>query len=111
MNTNYNKFKSSTKKSYAVQAYHRPAHLFGNNANLHHLKLVKNLLDAHRAKAESLEFRKKTLEHQNRINYKNELDRIRRTLEATRAYKPHERLNETLLKREKDLEKLIKDAV
>ena len=44
---------------------------------LHHYKQLRQKLDAHSAKAESIQLRKKWLEAQKRANYQQEYDRIR----------------------------------
>jgi len=44
---------------------------------LHHLETVKKELELRHAKSNSILLRKKLVDHQNKINYTNELDRIR----------------------------------
>jgi hypothetical protein len=56
--------------------------------SLHHLKNLKNALEAHQTKAASILFRKQLLEHQNKANYTNELSRIRGELSRTNL--PHQ---------------------
>ena len=45
--------------------------------SLHYYKHLKNILEAHEAKAKSVKFRKHILERQKVANYQNELDRLR----------------------------------
>jgi len=51
--------------------------------NLLQLKNLKNILEAHQTRAASILFRKNLLEHQNKINYTNEISRIRGELSRT----------------------------
>ena len=44
---------------------------------LHHYKQLRQKLEAHNTKAESIQLRKKWLEAQKRANYQQEYDRIR----------------------------------
>ena len=60
----------------------------GETRSLHHLKNLKNVLEAHQTKAASLLFRRQLLEHQNKVIYTNELSRIRGELSRTNL--PHQ---------------------
>ena len=73
------------KKSYKSNAPYISPNI---NRSLHHLKNLKNVLEAHQTKAASLLVRRQLLEHQNKINYTNELDRIRGELSRTNL--PHQ---------------------
>ena len=48
--------------------------------NLAYYKQVRNILDAHKTKAEHAEFRQKILDHHMKNNYQMEYDRIRSQL-------------------------------
>ena len=47
---------------------------------LHHLENVKKEIELRKAKSNSILLRKKLMEHQNKLNYTSELDRIRGAL-------------------------------
>ena len=51
--------------------------------SLHHCKRTQQTLDAHHTKAQMLEYRKKILEKQQKMNYQNEYDRLRNALTET----------------------------
>ena len=51
--------------------------------NLHYWKRVQHTLDAHHTRAQMLEYRKRILEKQHKMNYQNEYDRLRNALQDT----------------------------
>ena len=51
-----------------------------HNYALNYFKNLKDTLEAHQTKAKSVLFRRKLLEHRDKTNYTNELQRIRREL-------------------------------
>ena len=51
--------------------------------NIHHWKRVQHTLDAHHTRAQLLEYRKRILEKQHKMNYQNEYDRLRNALQET----------------------------
>ena len=51
--------------------------------NLHHWKRVQHTLDAHHTWAQMLEYRKRILEKQHKMNYQNEYDRLRNASQET----------------------------
>lgn len=86
--------------------YYQP--IFSNNLNdlnnsLEYYKHLKTLLEAHETKAKSIIFRKNLIEHQHRINYTNEIDRLRG--EATKTNAPYHHI-EQFYNRIKNLKEL-----
>jgi hypothetical protein len=68
------------KLQHAVK--HKHSHRqFMNNASLHQLKNMKDLLEAYNTKTGLMTFRKKLLEDQTKHNYSMEYDKIRGLLE------------------------------
>ena len=68
--------------------------MYSNNLNdlnnsLHYYKNLKSLLEAHETRAKSILFRKNLLEHQYRINYTNEIQRLRGEASKTNAPYSH----------------------
>lgn len=51
--------------------------LFGLNYSQQYFKNLKDLVEAHQSRSASLLYRKKLKEHQDKINYTNEIQRIR----------------------------------
>jgi hypothetical protein len=51
--------------------------------SLHHWKRTQQTLDAHHTRAQMLEYRKRILEKQQKMNYQNEYDRLRNALQET----------------------------
>jgi hypothetical protein len=70
---------------------------------LQQLKRIKEENDAKQARVESLAFRKKLIQHQDRHNYRNEYDKIRFHLEGKNVANTTTQL---LAKRQAELEKL-----
>ena len=62
------------------------------NNSLEYYKHLKALLEAHETKAKSILFRKNLLEHQYRINYTNEIERLRG--EASKTNAPYHHLDQ-----------------
>lgn len=93
------KMQSKSNKPYVSPSERR---------NLHYLKNLKDVLEAHQTKAASILFRKQLMEHQNKMNYTTELSRIRGELSKTNL--PYQTRQE-LLERKKRLEKLGADIV
>ena len=72
----------------------------------HQLDNLKRELEAKRAKAQSISLRNKMIEHQNKINYINEIDRIRGYLSSYDTRFPIGTIDR-LKKREDELKKLV----
>ena len=70
-----------------------------------HLEHVKKELELRKAKGNSILLRKKLMEHQNKLNYSNELDRVRGYLSQNDSRFPIG-TTERLKKRKDQLEKL-----
>jgi hypothetical protein len=51
--------------------------------SLHHWKRTQQTLDAHHTRAQMLEYRKRILDKQQKMNYQNEYDRLRNALQET----------------------------
>ena len=51
--------------------------------SLHHWKRAQQTLGAHHTRAQMLEYRKRILEKQQKMNYQNEYDRLRNALQET----------------------------
>ena len=51
--------------------------LFGLNYSQQYFKNLKDLVEAHKSRSASLLYRKKLKEHQDKVNYTNEIQRIR----------------------------------
>ena len=67
----------------------------------HYFKHLKNTLEAHRLKAQSINMRNQILERQNRLNYTLELERITGILSQTAPGLRHDSIEQ--LKRRKTL--------
>ena len=74
-----------------------------NKMQLHQIENIKNELEYKKAKAQSTALRNKTLQYRDKINYANELDKIRGYLSDTRL--PMGNI-ERLKRREEELKKL-----
>ena len=72
----------------------------------HQLDNLKRELEAKRAKAQSIALRNKMIEHQNKTNYINEIDRIRGYLSSYDTRFPIGTIDR-LKKREEELKKLV----
>ena len=72
------------------------------------LENVKTEIELKKAESLSIEMRNKLLEYRDKVNYQNELDRIRGYMSSYENRFPIGTL-ERLKKREKDLKELIKD--
>ena len=59
------------------------AYPYMREKSLHHWKRTQQTLDAHHTRAQMLEYRKKILEKQRKMNYQNEYDRLRNALQET----------------------------
>ena len=51
--------------------------------NLKYWHQLQNVLDAHYTRAQNLEYRKRFLDKQNKMNYQHEHDRLRNAMEQT----------------------------
>ena len=92
------------RKNY-VKDMSAPHDLFGLSSRISYFKNLKDQLEAHQSKSESIMFRRKLLEKQKKQNYANELHRIRGELSQNDTRLPigtRERLREP----EKELYKL-----
>ena len=88
-------FKHIPKATYALSHY--------NKMQSHQLENLKKELELKRAKAQSTAMRNKTVEYRDKVNYQNELDRIRGYLSnSLLGATTVERLN----RRTEDLKKL-----
>ena len=76
----------------------------------HYFKHVKNLLEGHQSKAQSIDKRNQIIERQNRLNYTLELERINGILSQTTPGLRHDSI-EHLKQRKKVLEDLGSVAV
>lgn len=54
-----------------------PLDMYGLNYSQKYFKNLKDFIEAQKSKSASILYRKQLLEHRNKINYTNELDRIR----------------------------------
>ena len=63
-----------------MKNYYASDSIYGIRNNLAYYKQLRDLLDAHKTKAASIEFRKKVLDNQRKNNYQMEYDRIRNHL-------------------------------
>ena len=96
---------SQKKKFNYVKAMSAPYDLYGLSSRLNYFKNLKENLEAHRSKSKAILYRKNLLEHQNKMNYNNEIHRIRGILSQNDTRLPigtRERLEE----RQKALRKL-----
>ena len=59
------------------------AYPYMREKSLHHWKRTQQTLDAHHTRAQMLEYRKRILEKQQKMNYQNEYDRLRNALQET----------------------------
>ena len=59
------------------------AYPYMREKSLHHWKRTQQTLDAHHTGAQMLEYRKRILEKQRKMNYQNEYDRLRNALQET----------------------------
>ena len=76
------------------------------NIQLHQLENIKRELELKRAKVQSVALRNKMIEHQNKINYINEIDRIRGYLSSYDTRFPIGTIDR-LKKREDESKKLV----
>ncbi len=60
-----------------TQKYITPHDMHGLNYSKQYFKNLKDFLEAQKSKAASVLYRKKLREHQDKVNYTNELQRIR----------------------------------
>ena len=89
------KFKHTPKTTHSLGYY--------SKMQSHQLENLKKELELKRAKAQSTAMRNKTVEYRDKVNYQNELDRIRGYLSNSRlGATTVERLN----RRTEDLKKL-----
>ena len=76
------------------------------NIQLHQLENIKRELEVKRAKVQSVALKNKMLEHQKKINYINEMDRIRGYLSSYDTRFPIGTIDR-LKKREDELKQLV----
>ena len=97
------KYKSeNTRKPNADRKHRYYDSMWGVASRKHYFKNLKDTLDARQSKVASLEFRKKLLGAQQKLNYNMELDRLRG--ELSRKTVPARAQME---RRQKDLEKMM----
>ena len=60
--------------------YKNPNDLYGINYSQRYFKNLKDFLEAQKSKSSSVLYRKNLLEHRNKVNYTNEIQRIRGVL-------------------------------
>ena len=84
------------------KTYTSPDDLFGLTHRISYFKNLKDELEAHQSKAKSALFRRNLLEHHRKVNYTNELDRIRGVLEQPSSRLPSQTI-ETLKARKNKL--------
>ncbi len=76
----------------------------------HYFKHLKNVLEVHRLKAQSIDMRNKIRERQNRLNYTLELERIRGELSKTTPELRDDSIQRLKLRKEM-LERLGAEAI
>ena len=80
------------------------------NMQLNQIDNIKRELEAKRAKTQSIELRNKMLEYRDKVNYQNEMDRIRGYLSQNDTRFPIGDLAR-LRKRQQDLKKLVENII
>jgi hypothetical protein len=91
-----------------LKNYYSSDSIYGIRNNLAYYKQLRDLLDAHKTKAASIEFRKKVLDNQKKNNYQMEYDRIRNFLYSTNVTP---QTKEIIDRRKKELESLGARAI
>ena len=96
-------YAAQLKQKLEFKHLNRSTHLVNhyNKMQLHQLENVKNELELKKAKAQSTALRNKTLQYRDKVNYSNELERIRGYL--TRAGPRLPETVERLKRREAEL--------
>ena len=93
--------------------YKFPSDMYGINYSQRYFKNLKDFIEAQKNRSASLLYRKKLKEHQNKVNYTNEIQRIRGELTRNDTRLPigtRERLEERL-KHLKELGGQITDEI
>ena len=90
-------FKDITRSSQKINTF--------NKMQTHQLETIKKELELKKAKAQSMAMRNKMLDHSNKVNYQNEMDRIRGYLSTHDTRFPIGTI-ERLKNREEELKKL-----
>ena len=80
------------------------------NMQLNLLENVKKEIEMKKAKSQSIEMRNKLLEYRDKVNYQNEMDRIRGYLSRNDTRFPIGDLTR-LRERQKELKELVKDII
>jgi signal transduction histidine kinase len=91
-------------KSRKLKNYYASDSVYGIRNNLAYYKHLRDLLDAHKTKQASIEFRKKVIDNQRNLNYQLEYDRLRNFINNQPLHTTIETLNrrKAWLERHKD---------